>query len=485
MRGFPLYVRAWFVAGLLAAAAFPVVAESRSIVILHTNDLHARIRPGHYGLGGMPYVSGYIHQVREQRRDVLVLDAGDVTEKGDMLSFMTHNSVMYEAMDEAGYDAATPGNHDMRDPLYLDEGVKNAPHTAFVCMNCFRQDGSPRFAPSKIFTVNGVRAAVVGLTVKTGDDSDSTLNDADCMNRLAEEIDRVEPLSDIQILLCHLGSRACLKIAERVPAVDLFVSGHTHELLATPVRADSGALIVQAGEYANNVGRVELRVDLESHRLTQADVSVVKMDHDAIPCDNKLLAVIGTREKTVCPEAGRVVARCDETLRGTDLGPLAAAALRRSAKTDVCLFNGPYIFRADLPKGDINIGDVFLAGGFRGYRMITVSLTGKEIEVFLTPRPDKEEADESWDGFGASVEKVRGEWKVSSSLDPLKHYSAVIPALEWKERGTDNGTAGKGAVPCPVTFTESMVDYITANIPKEVSLNAYLKTMPGNIRETR
>jgi len=477
-----LSVRGCFAAAVLLILALPGVAETRSVLILHTNDLHARIRPGHENTGGMPYVSGYIHQVRGQRNDVLVLDAGDVTEKGDMLSYMTHNSVMYEAMNEAGYDAAVPGNHDMRDPLYLGLGMKAAPKVSFLCLNCIQKEGMPRLEPSKTFTVNGVRVAIVGLTVKSGDDSDTTLNDKECLERLAKEMNRLVPLSDVQVILCHLGSKACLKIAKTVPEVDLFVSGHTHELLNKPVRTDSGALIVQTGEYANHVGRIDLKVDVASHKVEQADVSIVDMDQTAVPCDKKLLALIEEREKAACPEARRVVARCDEDTPGTVLGPLAAEALQRSAKTDVSLFNAPYVFRAGLPKGDVNIGDIFLAGGFRGYKIVTTTLTGKEIEAYLTPASGKNTTGESWHGFDAKIERANGQWKVTSSLDPEKTYSVVIAALEWEKlyASDTNGADGKVLEPCTFTFTDSMVDYITAKVPKETSLNAYVKTLPKN-----
>lgn len=479
MKRESFWVRGGWVAAVLIALALPGSAETKSLLILHTNDLHARIRPGHDSLGGMPYVSGYIHQVREQRQDVLALDAGDVTEKGDMLSFMTHNTIMYEAMNEAGYDAAVPGNHDMRDPLYLGDGIEAAPKISFVCMNCFREN--PRIKPSDIFTVNGVRVAVIGLTVKTGDDANSTVNDSDLLERLVKEVGRVTPLSDIQVILCHLGSKTCLEIAKRVPDVDLYVSGHTHELLEKPIYTDSGAMIVQTGEYAQHVGRVDLQVDVDTDKIVQADVSLVTMDHSAIPCDKKLLEHIEERTQAVCPEAKRVITRCDNAMDSDALGPLAAEALRRSAKADVSLFSAPFMFRADFPKGDINIGDIFLAGGFRGYKIITVPLTGKEIESYLSPKPTAEKTDQSWAGFEAKIErdKTGSAWKINSSLEPEKHYSVVIPALEWEKR-FPQAAAGNAVQPCSFSFTDSVVDYITANIPKETALDAYVKSMPGN-----
>jgi 2',3'-cyclic-nucleotide 2'-phosphodiesterase (5'-nucleotidase family) len=54
------------------------------------------------GTGGIPYVSGYIKSVKAQRQDVLVLDAGDVAEKGG-LAFKTNSDIMYQAMGKIGY----------------------------------------------------------------------------------------------------------------------------------------------------------------------------------------------------------------------------------------------------------------------------------------------------------------------------------------------------------------------------------------------
>ena len=101
----------------LVALSTPASAEEATLLILHTNDLHDHIRPGYEGIGGMPYVAGYIKQVRRERRDVLLLDAGDVSEKGDMVADKTDSAIMYEAMGRIGYDAIAPGNHD------LDHGV--------------------------------------------------------------------------------------------------------------------------------------------------------------------------------------------------------------------------------------------------------------------------------------------------------------------------------------------------------------------------
>ena len=92
-----------------AGSGFP---EERTLVLLHTNDLHDHLRADYDGSGGLAYVSGYIRSVKASRPDVLTLDAGDLMEKGDLVGFRTRSSITCEAMGRVGYDAFSPGNHD-------------------------------------------------------------------------------------------------------------------------------------------------------------------------------------------------------------------------------------------------------------------------------------------------------------------------------------------------------------------------------------
>ena len=67
---------------VMSAAAW---GSERRLVLLHTNDLHDHVRAGDDRRGGLPYVAGYVRQVRAEEAAVLLVDAGDVTEKGDQL----------------------------------------------------------------------------------------------------------------------------------------------------------------------------------------------------------------------------------------------------------------------------------------------------------------------------------------------------------------------------------------------------------------
>lgn len=64
---------------------------------------------------------------------------------------------------------------------------------------------------------------------------------------------------DATILLSHLGLQADREIAARFPALTAIIGGHSHDTLAGP-EIVAGVPIVQAGPYAQFVGRLGLAV---------------------------------------------------------------------------------------------------------------------------------------------------------------------------------------------------------------------------------
>ena len=42
--------------------ALAAAAETRSLLILHTNDIHDHVRAGTGDSGGLPYIAGYVAQ---------------------------------------------------------------------------------------------------------------------------------------------------------------------------------------------------------------------------------------------------------------------------------------------------------------------------------------------------------------------------------------------------------------------------------------
>ncbi len=439
--------------------ALGAAAETRSLLILHTNDIHDHVRPSRDGSGGLPYIAGYVAAERAKRGDILLLDAGDVTEKGDMVAFATQSKVTYGAMARMKYDAAVPGNHDFSLGMeHLDACRTLLGGTAYLCINCVNADGTPHWEASHVFEVNGLRVGVIGATVQT--DKGRTLDFDATADRIAAEASRLDKDCSLLIVLAHLGVEDCRRLAKQVPSVDVFVGGHTHELLRAPARAESGALIVQTGNYAERIGTVELAVDTEAHTATLVKGGVVEMRHDAVPCDGDMLASIRAEEQRLCPEAARLIGRADKTVTETEMARIAAAALREKAGTDLGFCHPSQVMRSPLPAGEVDMNTLFLTGGQRGAKLVTATLHGSEVDAYLSGLYRDRKGVTAWSGFAADM-AADG---VTSDLEPGRVYTIVMPELEWTSRflkvWDKKAGAPPKASPCGTEFTGALADYI-------------------------
>src|SRR5476649_2480851 len=145
---------------LLACA--PLGGEIRSLTILHTNDLHARLMPLDNRHGGFAYLATVIRRERAHCADCILLNAGDVAQ-GTPVSTIFHGLPVFEIANLLGFDAATLGNHD------FDYGWQQArnfvemskyPIVSSNIVDSKNQLLTPK--PWVILKVNGLRVGVIG-----------------------------------------------------------------------------------------------------------------------------------------------------------------------------------------------------------------------------------------------------------------------------------------------------------------------------------
>jgi len=456
----------------------PAYGATDTVLILYTNDFHDHIRPGYEGVGGMPYVSGYIRSAARGRKDALILDAGDVMEKGDMLAFRTQSRVMYEAMRRIGYDAGVMGNHD---------GAYGIPHLKacaalagyqVLCLNLVNPDGTRPLPASTVLDVDGVKVGIVGLLKE----KDYTLPFAESVRLLAEEAARLDEEAHLVVAVCHLGSGPCRAISPEAPAVDVFVSGHTHEALQEPRIVDeTRAIIVQAGQYAQYVGRLELTIDLDTEAILRSKGELVEMRHDAVPCDRAMQAWIEEQEQAVCPEVDRVVARTHQALGQVEAARLAAAALRDRAGADVGLCHSGKVMRSGLPAGRIDVNALFLTGGQRGHTIVSLNLAGKDITDYLNDLAARNNGRTQWSGFRATLEPSTSRVRTyTTDLRPERMYKVVLPKREcdsYLRPLLARQGRPQDAVQCGFTFTEAFADYVAALTEREVGFEQHAEEL--------
>lgn len=148
-------------------------ATDYKLTILHTNDQHSRIEPfdetytRNPNQGGFARRAALIQQIRQEEKNILLLDSGDVFQGTPYFNFFG-GELEFKLMSMMGYDASTMGNHEFDNGL---EGFKKALPQAkfpFLCSNYeFKNtllDGLTK--PYKIFNKNGIRIGIFGLGIE-------------------------------------------------------------------------------------------------------------------------------------------------------------------------------------------------------------------------------------------------------------------------------------------------------------------------------
>nr|Q9XZ43.1 RecName: Full=Protein 5NUC; Includes: RecName: Full=UDP-sugar hydrolase; AltName: Full=UDP-sugar diphosphatase; AltName: Full=UDP-sugar pyrophosphatase; Includes: RecName: Full=5'-nucleotidase; Short=5'-NT; Flags: Precursor [Lutzomyia longipalpis]AAD32190.1 putative 5'-nucleotidase [Lutzomyia longipalpis] len=245
---------------LLTASA---AAEDGSyeIIILHTNDMHARFDQTNAGsnkcqekdkiaskcYGGFARVSTMVKKFREENgSSVLFLNAGD-TYTGTPWFTLYKETIATEMMNILRPDAASLGNHE------FDKGVEGlVPFLNGVTFPILTANLDTSQEPtmtnaknlkrSMIFTVSGHRVGVIGyLTPDTKFLSDvgkvNFIPEVEAINTEAQRLKKEEN-AEIIIVVGHSGLIKDREIAEKCPLVDIIVGGHSHTFLYTGSQPD-------------------------------------------------------------------------------------------------------------------------------------------------------------------------------------------------------------------------------------------------------
>lgn len=459
--------RSGVVLSFLLAVSGALAAE-RPLVLLHTNDLHDHLRAGENGRGGLPYVAGYVAQVRAAEPAVLLVDAGDVTEKGDLVAFRAHGVMTYDLMRRIGYDGVALGNHDYDDiPLGRMREFEQALGGGILCLNVLGPGGGSLFTGSRVVEKDGLRIGLIGLLTPRKSE-DGGLDFAASGRALAAEATRLKENCDLVVAVCHENPLKCAEWSRQAPAVDIFVSGHSHTALEKPVVADTGAIIVQAGSYARWVGRLELTVDTDKNRVVRHAGRLVPMNHAEIRPEADMLRWVREREQALAPEADDFVGDNPAEIDGFAVARIGAEALRRAAGADVGFCHPYQVIRNILPAGPVDVNAVFKTGGHRGHDNVLVDLTGTEIEAYVNALVSLQREPPEWAGFRVVA---RDPWRTDLAAD--RRYRVVMPKIEWetrflrlvdrlKERAPANplATGTFAPVAAPVNFTDATVAYL-------------------------
>ncbi len=99
------------------------------------------------------------------------------------------------------------------------------------------------------------------------------------------------------ILLSHLNSNRDREIAEKIQGIDGIVGGHDHVKISPPLEVN-GAVIVQAGDFGQYLGRLDLTIDPETGKVARYQGTLIPVGED-IPDDPQTWQAVEAQQRRV------------------------------------------------------------------------------------------------------------------------------------------------------------------------------------------
>lgn len=385
--------------------AAPVAGGSGTLTILHTNDMHTRFLAEEASwfrtdpkplVGGMVALKDRVDRERaaalERGDGALVVDAGDWltgTPLSDIECEGARGGAFIEMMNAIGYDAATIGNHE------FDNGLATIPKligiAGFDVVSANLLVDGQRLAPApwKIVESGGLRVGVVGLILddlakEVAKSQMAGVTVAPVAETARAAIAELDPVTDLIVLLTHQGWEEDSLLATRAAGADVIVGGHSHTRIRHP-RQVGDVLVVQAGSYVRELGRLQLTV--ADDRVQSWDGELISLMEDEIQApDAELVALVDGYRARIDAEFAVVVSEATapfgrDYYKESPLGDLLCDAVREIAGADVALLNSGGL-RQDLAAGPVRKLDVKQILPFQN-TIVAFDATGAQLLTFL------------------------------------------------------------------------------------------------------
>ena len=400
------------------AASACWVGDKSDVTILYTNDVHTYIDKQSPKLT-YAAIADLKHSYQNAGKDVLLVDAGDHVQ-GTAYGSMDEGASIIKLMNAAGYDVATPGNHEFDYGMDRAKAIMKEADFPYLSCNWVDLRTTLRVLPSvKVFVRGGRRIAFVGVTtpetftkstpayfmdkaqrkyiydIQGGEDG-KKLYDA-----VQKAIDKAKLLADVVIGLGHLGVDPSSspwtseEVIAHTSGFDAFIDGHSHTVMENKQVQDASGKAVtltQTGSYFANVGEMTIAADgtittklIPTHEGMDAGIAAMQTGWVNTVDDmlGEKIAVGDSDFYVSDPATGKRRIRSAET----NLGDFVADGIYtyfnevEKLHCDVAIMNGGGI-RADVPAGDWTFKTCKQVSPF-GNVACLMSVTGKQIQDAL------------------------------------------------------------------------------------------------------
>ncbi len=400
----------------LPADAEPAAEKNGEICILYTSDVHCGVDQG-FGYAGL-------YQIRQNLEDkgytTILVDDGDSIQ-GEAMGTLTKGEANVKLMNAVGYDVAIPGNHEF--DYSMDRFLELTQMADYKYISCnLNKDGELLLDPYTIVDACGIKIGFVGITtpesltssspVNFQDESGKTIYDfkqdkdgSRLYEAVQEAVDAVRADgADYVYVMAHLGMESTAQpwtyadVISHTDGIDVFLDGHSHDVEQVVMKNKDGENVIRSavGTKMHCIGysfvskegigetdiwswnnetdapgllgidnEVARKVDETKKELEEIlSAEVADIPYDLTDCDPV--------EKDAVGKPLRMVRRGE-----TNLGDLAADAIREAGHADIGLINGGGI-RAGIGKGKVTYGDIIKVFPFNN-DLCVVEAGGQQI----------------------------------------------------------------------------------------------------------
>ena len=416
-------------AGVTAAAASMAIGapaasacwfgDKSDVTILYTNDVHTYIDKQSPKLT-YAAIADLKQSYQDAGKDVLLVDAGDHVQ-GTAYGSMDEGASIIKLMNAAGYDVATPGNHEFDYGMDRAKAIMKEADFPYLSCNWVDLRTTLRVLPSvKVFVRGGRRIAFVGVTTPetfTKSTPAYFMNDAQTeyiydilggedgqklYDAVQEAIDKAEFWgADTIIGLGHLGVDPSSspwtseEVIAHTHGFTAFIDGHSHTVMANKQVTDASGKAVtltQTGSYFKNIGKMTVGADgtittelIDTYEGLDATVAATASNWISAVDDmlGEEIAVGDTKFYINDPATGKRRIRSGET----NLGDFVADGIYtyfneiEELHCDVAIMNGGGI-RTDVEAGPWSFKTCKTVSPF-GNVACLMSVTGQQIQDAL------------------------------------------------------------------------------------------------------
>ena len=416
-------------AGVTAAAASMAIGapaasacwfgDKSDVTILYTNDVHTYIDKQSPKLT-YAAIADLKQSYQNAGKDVLLVDAGDHVQ-GTAYGSMDEGASIIKLMNAAGYDVATPGNHEFDYGMDRAKAIMKEADFPYLSCNWVDLRTTLRVLPSvKVFVRGGRRIAFVGVTTPetfTKSTPAYFMNDAQTKyiydilggedgqklyDAVQKAIDKAEFWgADTIIGLGHLGVDPSSspwtseEVIAHTHGFTAFIDGHSHTVMANKQVTDASGKAVtltQTGSYFKNIGKMTVGADgnittelINTYEGLDAAVAATASNWISAVDDmlGEEIAVGDTKFYINDPATGKRRIRSGET----NLGDFVADGIYtyfneiEELHCDVAIMNGGGI-RTDVEAGPWSFKTCKTVSPF-GNVACLMSVTGQQIQDAL------------------------------------------------------------------------------------------------------